>query len=309
MAASESQQTLIIKANLQRWIKAFIIDRKTMQVSKNTINFYNVEFRRFLAFCEDKNIQRLEEVTAENLREYLIHLQDTGRNPGGVNAGYRALKSLFLWYEEEAEPEGWKNPVKKVKMPRVAVEPLIPVSIEAVHKLIEVCEGDNLLDLRDRALFMFLLDSGLRAFELCALDLEDVDLLGGEALIRKGKGGKPRMVCFGKKSRRALRAYLKKRSDDCEALWVTINETRLTYWGLNQILKRRAKQAGIEKPGLHDFRRAFALNCLRGGMDIYSLQKLMGHADLQVLRRYLAQSDDDIREAYAKASPVDKSGL
>ena len=81
---------------------------------------------------------------------------------------------------------------------------------------------------------------------------------------------------------------------------------RLSYWVLNEIIRRRAAAAKVEKPGLHDFRRAFTLNFLRNNPgDIYSLQKLMGHADLQVLRRYLAQTDNDLHEAHRRGSPVD----
>jgi len=92
-------------------------------------------------------------------------------------------------------------------------------------------------------------------------------------------------------------------------LWVTNKHNRLTYWGLNQIILRRAEEAHIEKPSLHDFRRAFALNFLRNGGDIYSLQNLMGHADLQVLRRYLAQTTDDLHIAHRKFSPVDNANI
>ena len=74
---------------------------------------------------------------------------------------------------------------------------------------------------------------------------------------------------------------------------------------LSLMVRRKAKIAKIDKPGLHDFRRAFALNFLRDGADIYTLQKLMGHADLQILRRYLAQTDEDLRKAHHKHSPVD----
>lgn len=85
---------------------------------------------------------------------------------------------------------------------------------------------------------------------------------------------------------------------------------RLTYGGLRQIMRRRAKKAGVEVPGIHDFRRYFALECLRSGkMSIYELQQLMGHADLQVLRRYLAITDNDTMHAHKRAGPVDNSGL
>ena len=309
MASSQPVQTLITKSNaktdIQNWMDGFILDRKTMQVSKNTINFYQLEFRRFIAYCEQIGVDKLEIITPSILRSYLIHLEDTGRNPGGINAGYRAIKTLFNWYEEEVEPVDWKNPIRKIKTPRLDVQPIEPVGLDDVEKLIRICNDGSVLSLRDKAIFMFLLDTGLRAFELCAMDIEDLDLTIGQVIIRKGKGGKPRMVWFGKKTRKAIRSYLRERSDKCQAVWITNNETRLTYWGLNQMLRRRSVEAGIDKPGLHDFRRAFALNCLRGGMDVYSLQKLMGHSDLQVLRRYLAQTDNDVREAHAKAGPVD----
>jgi site-specific recombinase XerD len=309
MASFQPVQTLITKnwanTDLQNWMDGFIIDRKTMQVSKNTLKFYQVEFKRFRAYCDDLGIVALQDITTAMIRSYLIHLEDTGRNPGGINAGYRAIKTLFNWYEEEVEPVDWKNPIRKIKTPRLDVQPITPVGLDDVEKLIEVCNDGTILSMRDKAILMFLLDTGLRAFELCAMDIEDLDLAIGQVIIRKGKGGKPRMVWFGKKTRKAIRAYLRERRDKCQAVWVTIDNTRLTYWGLNQMLRRRSVQAGIDKPGLHDFRRAFALNCLRGGMDVYSLQKLMGHSDLQVLRRYLAQTDNDVREAHAKAGPVD----
>jgi integrase len=77
-------------------------------------------------------------------------------------------------------------------------------------------------------------------------------------------------------------------------LFVSKDEECLTYDGLRLLLERRAKRAKLaNKPKLHGFRRAFALNMLRSGVDIFVLQRLMGHADLQVLRRYLAQNDED----------------
>ena len=84
---------------------------------------------------------------------------------------------------------------------------------------------------------------------------------------------------------------------------------RITYWGVKDIMRRRANQAEVKTPELHAFRRWFALACLRAGMDVYSLQELMGHADLQVLRRYLKQTNQDIRESHHRANPVDNMTL
>jgi integrase/recombinase XerD len=92
-----------------------------------------------------------------------------------------------------------------------------------------------------------------------------------------------------------MRSYLRMRHDQSPAMFVSKDEERLTYDGLRQLLGRRAKRTKLTiKPKLHGFRRAFALNMLRSGVDIFVLQRLMGHADLQVLRRYLAQNDQDV---------------
>ena len=309
MAVIDSVQTLNQKTydvdNLERWVNAFILDRRIQQLSPNTIKFYRVELMRFLGFTNASGVDRVQLITPDLLRSYLLDLADSGRNPGGINAGYRAVKTFLIWYENELEPDHWKNPIRKIRNPKTPTVALDPVELDDVNRLLVTCEGDSLLDLRDRAIFLFLLDTGLRAFELCALDLDDVDLLQGDVVVRKGKGAKARLCVIGKRTRKAVRQYTKERTDNDPALWVTDKGERLTYWGVNQMLKRRSVRAGIQKPGLHDFRRAFALNSLRAGMDIFSLQKLMGHADLSVMRRYLAQNDDDLREAHAKAGPVD----
>lgn len=203
------------------------------------------------------------------------------------------------------EPEGWKNPVRKIKAPKVPVKPLLPANLDDVSALVKTCQSGGFLDARDKALLLFLLDTSARAREALQIDREDVNLISGEVFIHKGKGRKPRTVFLGKTSRKALRTYLKRRTGNEPALWVTDDGEKLSYGGLRAIIVRRARQAGIESPSLHSFRRAFAINMLRAGVHNFSLQKLMGHADIQMLRRYLAQTAEDIAQAHRVGSPVD----
>lgn len=293
------------------WLEAFITDRKVQNLSKGTVRFYVEKLKLFAQYCDLESVFRVRQITPDIIRGYLVYLQEKDHNPGGIHAAYRTLRTFLYWWEQETEPDGWKNPIKKVRAPKLAVEPLEPVSIDIVRKLIETCEEKTLLALRDKALLVFLLDTGARASEVCAVNLEDIDLVSGSIEIRCGKGRKPRIVFLGQKGRRALRAYLKLRNregswDGKTPCWINKDGERLTYWGLNEIIRRRARVANVGKPELHDFRRAFAINFLRNGGDVYSLQKLMGHADLQVLRRYLAQTNEDMRIAHQKFSPVDR---
>lgn len=292
---------------LDTWIEAFLVDRKAQNLTSGTVGFYRVKLAAFSRYCEGQLVTHIAHITPDVIRRFLLHLEERGNQSSTIHAAYRALRAFLLWYEAETEPEGWKNPIQRVKAPKVATEPLEPVELNTVKALLSTCSGSSFLPARDRALLLFLLDTGARAGEIRALNLSDVDLMAGSVLIRQGKGRKPRTVFMGQKTRRAIRAYLKTRQDDdSPALWVTERGERISYKGLNAILTRRAGLAGVEKPGLHDFRRAFALNFLRNNPgEIYSLQKLMGHADLQVLRRYLAQTDQDIQAAHRRGSPVD----
>ena len=287
--------------------ESFLTDRKAGGLTASTVEFYAIRLRQFAAYCDAQAVTQVQEITPDYLRRYLLLLAET-HNPGGVHAAFRTLRAFFRWLDfEEVMPPEWKNPMSKVKAPKVPQELLEPVSLTDAAKLIESCkQGDNAE--RDKAIFLFLLDTGARASELRNVNLEDVDLGAGAVIIRQGKGRKPRTVFIGRKTRRALRAYLRTRRDNAPALFVTIFGDRLTYTGLREILRRRAKDAGLtKKPTLHSFRRAFALNMLRNGADIFTLQRLMGHSDLTVLRRYLNQTDQDTQAVHSRASPVDNT--
>ena len=295
-----------INDSLLEWIGAFLIDRKAQNMAAGTIYFYQKKLELFSQFCESQVITQVGQITPPILREYLFWLESKGHNHGGVNACYRALKTFLLWWESEVEPAGWNNPIRKVKQPKIAVEPLEPVRLETIEALLQKCDRKTFHGSRNYAVILVLYDTGARASELCSLNLTDYNQVTGEILIRQGKGRKPRRVFLGKKARRAMRAYLKNKPDS-KYLFVTQYGGGLSYWGLNEIIKRLAEKAGIDKPELHSFRRAFCLNMLRAGVDIHSLAALMGHADLQVLTRYLKQTGDDLKKAHQKGSPVDNN--
>ena len=190
--------------------------------------------------------------------------------------------------------------------PKVPVEILEPVKSDEVLQLLSFCDTKSMLGLRDCAIILTLMDTGIRASELLAINNKDLDLRNGKIIIRKGKGDKYRIVFISEKTQRLIRAYLNERSDFSPVLWITKTGTQLQYSGLRQIIRRRSKDANIDSPSLHSFRRYFALQMLRSGVDIFSLQKLMGHSDIQILRRYLQQTEEDIRSAHQLGGPVNR---
>lgn len=310
--ATENQWTILNSIQddyLDAWIEAFLFDRKAQNMSKGTLSFYVCKLGLFSGYCDSQQVKRITQITPNLIRQYLLYLEQTGHNPGGIHACFRTVKTFLLWWEREVEPDGWKNPIRKVKAPKMGIEPLDPVNIEDVSAILDTCSHSTLLGLRDKAIFFVLLDSGIRASELLALNLEDLKLSTGEILIRQGKGRKPRSVYIGSKSRKSIRSYLRKRLDKSPALFITNQYDRLTYWGLKSIVNSRSRLAKIKPPSIHSFRRWFALNCLRSGINIYTLQVLMGHSDLQVLRRYLKQTNEDILLDYQALHLVDNYPL
>lgn len=306
---TQDQGTIVLSQQdyLPILVESFLVDRRAQRLSSGTIDFYRKKLKYFLDYCEAQAVTQISQITPDLIRRYLLWLAET-HNEGGVHACFRPLRTLLYWIEsEEIMPSSWNAPIRKVKAPRVPGETIEPIAIRDVTALLATC-GQTRAGVRDKAMILALLDTGARASEFLDLNLEDIDLTAGSVLIRKGKGRKPRMVFLGSKSRRALRAFLRHRHDQNLAVWVTHEGERMTYGALRGVVRRRANAAGLMKePSLHDFRRAFAINMLRSGVDIFALQKLMGHADLQVLRRYLAQTDQDIHAAHMRGSPVDNN--
>jgi site-specific recombinase XerD len=286
---------------------SFLTDRKTKNRSPKTIRFYRNYLKAFVEYAKSQAVTNIEDMDPNFLRSYIL-MYAQGHNPGGVHAAYRSFRAFMLWVEkEELMPDDWKNPIHKVSAPFVPQNIIEPVSLDNVQALLMTCKEKNFFDKRDKSILFFLLDTGARAQELCDINLEDVEINTGKVVIRQGKGHKPRTVYIGPTTIKAMRTYLRLRENHLtDALFVTRANKCLAYDGLRQILKRRSKLAGLKKePTLHDFRRAFAINMLNNGADIFSLQRLMGHADISILRRYLAQTTEDIQRAHDKASPVE----
>jgi len=307
MQGANNERLLFIlrQTDFARDVAAFVVDRQARGLSVRSIKYYRDELRYLTAYLEGRGVRDLHDVTADHLRRYLLHLSEHGRNPGGVHCAYRVAKTFLRWAWAEYEPAS-PCPIAKVQGPRLPQEALEPLPLPDLKVMLATCQRRTWAGDRDRALLLCLLDSGARASEFLALDIGDVNLSTGAVIIRHGKGRKFRTAFLGAKARRELLRWLRTRRDAPGALWVSACGRRLTVSGLRGIVARRAIAAGVRVPSLHSFRRAFALLCLRSGMDVYSLQRLMGHADLGTLRRYLLQTNGDLQAAHARSGPVDR---
>lgn len=295
--------------DITRWANAFVNAKRAERKAAGTLTFYREKLTVFVDFCEKRNVQTVEAIDANLLREFLLYLEESGHNGGGIHGYYRVVRCFLLWVEAEFDEPTYRNPIRKVKAPKVETPLLPPVPLADVEAMTKVC-GEDWRGKRDRAILLLLLDTGLRASELLCLDLADADSPSGELKVRHAKNGEARLAWLGQRARRCLRAWLKERGTQPGALFLSRSRERLHYQGLRKILETRAKEAGLtDLPSPHDFRRGAAICLLRNGVDVVTVSRLLGHKTLTVTQRYLRQTPQDLMAAHAANSPVDRAGL
>lgn len=285
---------------LTSWARSFLTAKRAEGRTLTTVKVYAAVLSAFIAFCIRQRVTTLEAIDPNLIREYLLSRAEAGCSPADVHKHFRALRTWLRWYEAEAGPDGWRNPIKRVKAPKMPEQPLDPAPLDVLAALVK------LAGMRDRAILLTLIDTGLRASELTGLDVADFDQADGVLTVRRGKGGKVRAVPLGATCRRAVRRWLRERPAGGLALFCAPDGAPLTYWGLRQVVRRLAERAGVKAPALHGIRRAFALGMLRAGVDLLTLSRLMGHSGLSLLARYAKQSTADLRAAVERASLADR---
>lgn len=285
----------------------FVVDRKSRNLTPSTIVWYEKTLPKFRDFMVSNGIEDTKDIEPTHLRRFILHLSHN-HNPGGVVNVYGSARAFLKWYGDEFAPHDWQNPLRKVKNPKRPEKIQKPMELESFTKMLGVCPPGTFNGDRDRTMLLFLLDTGVRKQELTDLTIEDVDLRSGEVVIRSGKGRIPRHVFIGNNTRRAIRVYLShlKSYQKDDPLWIKKNGKGLVYSSIRQVVRRLAGKAGVPEPGLHDFRRAFAVNSLRNGMDVLTLQRLLGHKDLRVIHKYVALVTDDLKKSHTQYGVVDK---
>lgn len=294
---------------IERWspkkteaYETFMLDAKARRCTNRTLEHYKHRIGAFIRFLDDQKVNNLSEISSTHIRSHLIALQDRGLTSHSQHAAARAIRAwLNFCVREELLTD---SPMKRVKMPKLAVVKKPHLSTEDVQKLLHHAND------REAAIVLSLIDTGVRATEFISLNGSDIDIVNGIVRVIAGKGNKDRVCFLGNKSRRQLMKFWRKtgRPGDKEPVWVSEKTgKRLTISGLRQILVKLGRRAGVANTTPHTLRRTFATWAWQGGMDLKSLQHLMGHSDLSVIKAYLGVSDEDLHSAHEKHGPVDSN--
>lgn len=284
-------------------LAGFLASCKARNLSQETVNYYRHRLTAFRNFLESKEpTPAATEVTPSDIREFLT-VELERNSPTTASHSHCALSAFYRHLEREGCVK--VNPMERVEKPKRRKVIIQTVTAAQVEALLRTC-GRDFYGVRDKALLLTLLDSGLRASELCGLKLDDVNLEEQTALVL-GKGDKERIVPFGASVKAALVSYLNRRGDDHGPMFVNHYGDTLTRYGLRDMVIRRGQEADIKgvRMSLHTLRHTFAVSYLRNGGDVFSLQKLLGHSDLTMTRRYAELSEQDVLEKHRRFSPMD----
>lgn len=318
--------------NLSKGIEGFLTFKNAEGLASSTLNSYAYTLKRWVEHVGD---QKVEAITPNALNEYLSWLRsdykpvrfnrsETPLSQKSVRNVYIVLRSFFRWLDQEFQTG---NPTEKIPAPKFTKAQINPLTKEEVERLLKACvysrEASTFLRKkfvmrrpsasRDTAILLVLLDTGIRASEFSHLQIGDIDFTSGKMIIKQGrsggaKGGKGRFVYLGRRSRKALWSYLAMREDrnDPQApLFVSHHDRPFNNSSLRILIRRLGDRAGVARCHPHRFRHTFAITYLRSQGDIFTLQLLLGHGSLDMVRHYAQIAQSDVADAHRRASPAD----
>lgn len=264
--------------------------------SPHTQTWYTGRLNTFAGWCEQHGYQ-LEEIKAKTIRLYIDELAARPRKLSSytIHGHARIIRTFFNWLAKEDDFEELVSSKvgSRIPMPKIEKKVMEVFTTEEYKKLVAACEKNifPMLIARNKAILAVLLDTGIRAGEICGLTLDHVFMTSEDSYIRVlGKGSKEREVGLGKLSQVALKDYIQNSREappDERHVFLTHRHEALTTNGLNQALYRLADRAQVEDCHAHKFRHTFAYTYLLQGGDIYRLSRLMGHTSSTVTEVYL----------------------
>lgn len=246
-----------------------------------------------------QGIHSPSEVTPHHMRLYFKHVYATRRG-SGPRTHYNDLRAYWLF---ESAESGTDSPLAPVPRPRDVITPISVLSGPQVASVLAACSGRDFLSLRDRAMILMFLESGIRRAELAALDVADVDLRARVLTVRRGKGGKARTATFGPETASAVLRVLRRHPGE-GALFTTSAGNRITASAIGYMMRRRGSQAGVEGLRPHLFRHAWTHYNLASGIQEHEIMSLAGWSSSQQLGRYGAALQAQRAVAAGDARPV-----
>lgn len=268
---------------LPSWEVALAAERK----SPKTIRVYGDGVRAFMRWCADSGTEPI--VTRAAVQAFTVALLEAGAQPYTARARQQALRRYCAWLLAEDLLDD--DPLLGMKPPQLDIKVTEPLDADDLKRLLKACAGTGLRERRDEAIVRLMLETGARAGEVVAMGVADIDVPRGMAVIRRGKGGRGRVVPFGPQTGVAVDRYLRTRRSHTLAatpeLWLGDRGRTFSYSALQRSLAYRARLAGIDRFHPHLLRHTAATRWLAAGGSEGGLMAVAGWRSREMLDRYV----------------------
>lgn len=293
---------------LEKLLAQFQAGNRAKGLSEATIHWYDRMLGEFIRFVGSPKLQDFDDQAAITF----LGAQRTRQSRLGrplssqtIHGGYRALKAFSSWlYREEFTETDALAGLPAPKRQKKLIEPL---TREEVLKLLTACDRKTDMGIRNFTLLVTMLDTGLRASEVLGLTLRSAKLEQGVLKVL-GKGNKEREVPIGAETQKYLLAYrdMWRPQTDAATLFVTNDGRPLSWVGLHLMLRRLGQRAGVPRVHAHLLRHTFAVSWVEDEGDPFSLQRILGHTTLDMVKNYVNLANGQIIKAHRRHSPIDR---
>ena len=285
---------------IQEFITYLRDDKKS---SANTEASYRRDLQKAAAFFEEQKITDVCEITATNIRSYLLYLEKKNFSSATVSRNLASLHAFFHYLFKTRKIT--EDPSEQLHPPKVEKKMPVILSVEQIERLMAQPNLETVKGIRDRAMLEMLYATGIRVSELINLCLEDVNLQLGYIVCHD----RERMIPFGDAAKKCLQVYLGSArprlvsGTDCRYLFPNCSGKQMSRQGFWKVLKGYAAKAGIDKditPRM--FRHSCAAHMAAGGAGLQIIQEMLGYTDVAATQIY-AEFQPGIRKEYSKAHP------
>lgn len=315
-----------MEESLSALVKFYISCCRTEGKSPATVRWYRQKLDYFVRFLMERGLARkVSEIGKREIRAFIQHLQtevradennprkptrEKGLSPHTVQGYARALRAFFSWAVREGFLD--ESPMKGIKMPKIPKLMMPCFMKDEARRLLDPASYNGQFAVRNRTIVMLLLDTGIRLSELTRLRMRDLHLEEGWFKVN-GKGSRERNVPMGHSCRTAMWRYVTKDRPEPAAPGIDnvfLNRSGRPLSGdwIYKIISDVCRKAGIQgkRLGPHTCRHTFAKSFLMNGGDLLTLQRILGHSSLEVVRMYVDLNVKDLIEQQRQFSPVDR---
>lgn len=293
--------------------------------SIRTVEGYSKVLNYFAEYLEKNDLSdRLADLNIDVVRDFILYLQTKKRrnshpytkpngnlSPASVQNYVRSLRPFFSWLHREGYTE--ENILAQLRPPKIPQKMVQILTNEEVARILTCINNNTIFGSRDRAMVITPLDTGLRLSELIGLKLIDAHIDQGYLKVM-GKGAKERVVPIGNVAHKALQRYLfhfrpEPFFEDQDHFFLTLDGRPMSISTVQTIFVWLAKKSGVKRFHVHLCRHTFVTNYLINSGDVFSLQQILGHNTLQMVRNYINLASAQVRVQHRKLSPMDRMNL